>query len=108
MATLREKRAELERSRDEALSQIGREEEFRRSGRAPLAGDLPEDLVRLYERSREQTGLGAALLRAGRCGACRLDLNASELNRVKAAPADEVIRCEECGSIMVRTEESGL
>ncbi|GAA1793363.1 zinc ribbon domain-containing protein [Planosporangium flavigriseum] len=108
LATLREKRAELERSRDEALSQIGREEEFRRSGRAPLAGDLPEDLVRLYERSREQTGLGAALLRAGRCGACRLDLNASELNRVKAAPADEVIRCEECGSIMVRTEESGL
>jgi predicted nucleic acid-binding Zn-ribbon protein len=108
LSTLRDKRAEVERTRDEALSEIGRDEEFRRSGRAPLAGDLPADLLRLYERSREQSGTGAALLRGGRCGACRLDLNASELSRVKAAPADEVVRCEECGSIMVRTEESGL
>jgi predicted nucleic acid-binding Zn-ribbon protein len=108
LVTLRDKRAELERSRDEALSEIDRAAEFRRGGRAPLASDLPEDLVRLYERSREQSGLGAALLRGGRCGACRLDLSGSELARVKAAPADEVLRCDECGSIMVRTEESGL
>jgi uncharacterized protein len=27
---------------------------------------------------------------------------------VKSAPADEVVRCEECRRIMVRTPESGL
>jgi predicted nucleic acid-binding Zn-ribbon protein len=108
LVATRDKRADVERRRDEILSEISREEEFRRSGRAPLAADLPPDLVQLYERIREQTGMGAALLRAGRCGACRLDLTGSERSRLKTAPADEVVRCEECGRIMVRTEESGL
>ncbi|GII21919.1 zinc ribbon domain-containing protein [Planosporangium mesophilum] len=108
LTALREQRDEVQRRRDETLSEIGREEEFRRSGRAPLAGDLPSDLIQLYERIREQTGLGAALLRGGRCGGCRLDLSGSERARLRAAPADEVVRCEECGRIMVRTEESGL
>ena len=30
------------------------------------------------------------------------------MNRIKAAPADEVLRCEECRRILVRTAESGL
>jgi predicted nucleic acid-binding Zn-ribbon protein len=30
------------------------------------------------------------------------------MSRIKAAPADEVLRCEECGRILVRTAESGL
>jgi hypothetical protein len=108
LAAIRDKRAEVERRRDETLSEITRDEEFRRSGRAPLAGDLPSDLVQLYERIREQTGMGAALLRGGRCGGCRLDLSGSERARVKATPPDEVFRCDECGRILVRTEESGL
>jgi predicted nucleic acid-binding Zn-ribbon protein len=108
LTALREQRDEVQRRRDETLSEIGRDEEFRRSGRAPLAGDLPSDLIQLYERIREQTGMGAALLRGGRCGGCRLDLSGSERARLRAAPADEVVRCEECGRIMVRTEESGL
>jgi predicted nucleic acid-binding Zn-ribbon protein len=108
LVATRDKRAEVERRRDETLSEITREEEFRRSGRVPLAADLPPDLVQLYERIREQTGMGAALLRAGRCGACRLDLTGSERSRLKTAPADEIVRCDECGRIMVRTEESGL
>jgi hypothetical protein len=53
-------------------------------------------------------GLGAALLRGGRCGGCRLELSGSERAQVKAAPPDEVVRCEECRRIMVRTAESGL
>jgi predicted nucleic acid-binding Zn-ribbon protein len=101
-------RAEAERRRDETLSELSRDEEFRRSGRSPLAADLPGDLVQLYEKIREQSGMGAALLQHGRCGGCRLDLSGSERARVKAAPADEVVRCEECRRILVRTEESGL
>jgi predicted nucleic acid-binding Zn-ribbon protein len=108
LTATRDKRADVERRRDETLSEIRRDEEFRRSGRAPLVGDLPPDLVQLYERIREQTGMGAALLRGGRCGGCRLDVSGSERARVRAAPADEVIRCDECGRILIRTEESGL
>ena len=48
------------------------------------------------------------MLRAGRCEGCRLELSGSERSRVKAAAPDEVIRCEECRRILVRTNESGL
>ena len=109
LAALGERRADLERRRDEALTAIGKDEEFRVSGRRPLVGDLPADLVALYERIREQAGgVGAALLRAGRCEGCRLELSGSERARVRAAPPDEVVRCDECRRILVRTEESGL
>ena len=80
----------------------------RPQARVPLAADLPADLVTLYDKIRSDTGLGAALFRAGRCGGCRIELYGADLNRVKSAPADEVVRCEECRRIMVRTAESGL
>ena len=44
----------------------------------------------------------------GRCGGCQLEANTSDMNRYRAAAADEVLRCEECGRILVRTAESGL
>jgi predicted nucleic acid-binding Zn-ribbon protein len=103
-----ERRTAAETRRDEALADIAKEQEFKRSARGPLAADLPADLVTLYDRIREDTGLGAALLRSGRCGGCRIELYGADLARVKAAPADEVVRCEECRRIMVRTVESGL
>ena len=105
----REKLAEVEAAREAALGGIAKDEDWKASSRKPLAADLPADLVALYDRIRESSGgIGAALLRGGRCGGCRIELAGSERGRVKAAPADEVIRCEECGRIMVRTEESGL
>lgn len=95
--------------RDEALSVLAKDEQWKASGRQPLVADLPADLVALYERLRESSGgIGAALLRAGRCGGCRLELSGGERARVKAASPDEVIRCDECGRILVRTAESGL
>jgi predicted nucleic acid-binding Zn-ribbon protein len=108
LAKARDLQGDVERRRAEALAAITKDEEFRRAGRAPLASDLPADLVALYERIREQSGIGAALLRGGRCEGCRLDLSGSEKARVRAAPPDEVIRCEECSRILVRTAESGL
>lgn len=76
--------------------------------RAEVVAELPTDLVALYEKNRARSGIGAALLRQGRCGACQLVLSSSDIDRVRAAAPDEVVRCEECGAIMVRTEESGL
>jgi predicted nucleic acid-binding Zn-ribbon protein len=108
LAAATERREAAERRRDEALSDIAKEEEFKTSSRAPLAGDLPADLVALYDKIRLDSGLGAALLKQGRCGGCRIELYGADLARVKSASADEVVRCEECRRIMVRTAESGL
>lgn len=77
--------------------------------RAEVAKEIPEDLLRAYEKIRaDSDGIGAALLQHGRCGGCRLQITANELGRIKAAPSNEVLRCEECRRIMVRTGESGL
>ena len=103
-----ERREAAERRRDETYAEMVKEEEFKTSSRAPLAADLPADLVALYDKIRLDSGLGAALVKQGRCGGCRIELYGADLARVKAAPADEVVRCEECRRIMVRTAESGL
>jgi predicted nucleic acid-binding Zn-ribbon protein len=108
LAEASERRSAAEARRDEANADITKEQEFRNQSRAPLAGDLPPDLLALYDKIRADTGLGAALFRAGRCGGCRIELYGADLNRVKSAPADELVRCEECRRIMVRTAESGL
>ncbi|MEU6074797.1 C4-type zinc ribbon domain-containing protein [Micromonospora sp. NPDC047074] len=108
IAEVRERRDAAERRRDDALAEIAKEEEFKRGARQPLAGDLPADLVKLYDKIREDTGLGAALLTAGRCGGCRLELSGADVARIREAAPDEVVRCEDCRRIMVRTNESGL
>ncbi|GIH17049.1 zinc ribbon domain-containing protein [Rugosimonospora africana] len=109
LTAARKEREEVEAARDQALAEINKDQEFRASGRAPIVADLPADLLALYDRIRESSGgIGAALLRAGRCEGCRLELFGSELAAVRSAPKDEVVRCEECGRILVRTAESGL
>ena len=103
-----ERRAAAERRRDEAYAEIAKEQESKAAARGPLAAGLPADLLGLYDKIRLESGMGAALVRSGRCGGCRIELYGADLARVKAAPADEVVRCEECRRIMVRTAESGL
>ena len=89
---------ELDAERDQLVQQRG----------AGVTG-VDEPLLALYEKVREANGgIGAAMLRARRCEGCRLELNPQDLQRIRAAAEDEVVRCEECGRILVRTAESGL
>jgi predicted nucleic acid-binding Zn-ribbon protein len=77
--------------------------------RADIVAGVGEDLVALYEKIRASSGgLGAAPLRQRRCGGCQLELNNVDMSRIKSAPADELLRCEECRRILVRTAESGI
>jgi predicted nucleic acid-binding Zn-ribbon protein len=94
--------------RDEALGELGEQREKAADRRASVAAQVPEDLLALYERMRAQHGVGAAALRGGRCEGCHLTLNTVDLNRIRAADDDEVLRCEECRRILVRTPDSGL
>ncbi len=101
--------ARLAASRDEKSAALDAELAEVLAARAPAVAGMPEDLLSLYDRLRElKGGVGAAALRARECGGCRLSLDPAELTRIRGASMDEVIRCEECQRILVRTSESGL
>jgi predicted nucleic acid-binding Zn-ribbon protein len=109
LTATRTRRGDTEARRDQLLAEIEADEQSRISARGPVAADVPADLIELYDKIRAASGgLGAALLRAGRCGGCRIELSGADRARIKASPPDEVVRCEECRRIMIRNQESGL
>lgn len=93
--------------RDVALAEIDELASKAAARRADVVAEEPADLVDLYERLREQHGgVGAAALRGGQCLGCHLSLTSVDLNAIRAADPDEVVRCEECRRILVRTSAS--
>jgi uncharacterized protein len=95
--------------RDEILADLAEQSGKAADQRAAVAAQEPADLIDLYEKLRVQHGgVGAAALRRGQCQGCHLTLNTVDLNAIRAAAPDEVLRCEECRRILVRTPESGL
>jgi uncharacterized protein len=108
LAKAEETLADATRRRDEAVADLETTQARRDADRARLIPQLPEPLLKLYDRVRAAKGTGAALLKARRCGACRLELDRSAISRISSTPADEVVTCDECGAILVRTAESGL
>lgn len=64
---------------------------------------IPSDLTALYEKIRTANkGIGIARLEHGTCMACRLKLPAVELDRIRQLAGEALVRCEECGAILVR------
>jgi len=105
--------AEQERAaaeeRDREFAAVDAETTEVAAQRIVAATGLDAGLMSLYEKVRGQSGgLGAAALRARRCGGCRLDVNATDLAAIRAAAPEQVVRCEECGRILVRLDDSGL
>jgi uncharacterized protein len=95
--------------RDAALAEINEQAAKAAAARAAVLPDVPAELLALYDKIRASSGgLGAAPLRRGQCGGCQVMLSTVDLNAVRAAAPDEVLRCEECRRILVRTAESGL
>lgn len=100
---------DLEALRDKALAELDAEVEQIRRSRNDVVAGVGEDLVSLYEKIRASSGgIGAAVLRQRRCEGCNLELNQVDINRFTAAAPDEVLRCEECRRILIRTSESGV
>lgn len=90
----------------EARSGIDAEREALAADRADVLADVSEALLKQYERSRSQHGgVGVGALRHGRCEGCRLTLTPADLARFHAAAPDELLRCEECGRLLVRVED---
>ena len=109
LASIDERVAELEASRDATAGEVTAEAAKLTEERKVTASGVAEELLSLYEKIRAQKGgVGAAALRARRCEGCSLQLTASDLGAIAKAPPDEVLRCEECNRILVRTAESGI
>ncbi|HEX6932018.1 MAG TPA: C4-type zinc ribbon domain-containing protein [Streptosporangiaceae bacterium] len=96
-------------ARDTALAELGEQSVKAGDRRVEVAASIPADLLDLYDKLRAQHGgTGAAALRQRRCQGCNLTMNTVDLNAIRSAPDDEVLRCEECRRILVRTADSGL
>jgi predicted nucleic acid-binding Zn-ribbon protein len=100
---------DAERRRIEALAAIDKDAEYARMQRATVEPDISAELKTLYDKLLAQLdGLAAVAIKRRRCDGCQLELTATDVGRVRAAAEDDVLRCEECRRIQVRTEESGL
>lgn len=96
LADVRERLAAESAVIEEELAQIVRD-------RSNAAFGLDEGLVALYEKLRAaQGGIGAAPLQFGACQGCHMKLNPADLASIQTRPADDIVRCEECGRILVR------
>jgi len=104
---LQTKLAEAQRACDEARNEINQLRHQSLSRRDELVSELDADLVALYERQRARGGAGAGLLQGRQCGACRIEIDRGELARISAAADDEVLRCPECGAILLRVKGTG-
>lgn len=101
--------ADTEAGKAASLHEIDAEGFTAAKEREIIAAAVPDDLIKLYDKLRaQQGGIGAARLYQKRCEGCRLELNITELNEVRSAPSDTVVRCENCRRILVRTADSGL
>jgi predicted nucleic acid-binding Zn-ribbon protein len=109
LAEIEQERQVAEAARDAAFAELDAAGSRRAAERTELTAGLPADLLALYDKVRESSGgVGAAMLRQRRCEGCRLELAGSELSAVRAAKAEDVLRCDNCRRILVRTHESGL
>ncbi len=96
-------------ARDAALAALAEEEAAAQAARGAAAQLVAADLMTLYDKLRaDNAGIGAAALHRGRCEGCRIELTPVDIERIRGAAPDEVLRCEECRRILVRTPESGL
>lgn len=95
-------------ARDAALGALEEEAGQVQERREQILPEVGDDLLALYEKIRAQTGMGAAAVVQRRCEGCRLELLGADVVRIAQAAPDEVVRCEECRRILVRTAESGL
>ncbi|MFI6283355.1 zinc ribbon domain-containing protein [Streptomyces sp. NPDC051018] len=109
VASVQAKTDDATARRDVALQELDDQVAAATRERESVSAAVPADLLKLYEKLRvQQGGVGAARLYQRRCEGCRLELNITEVNEVRAAASDAVLRCENCRRILVRTAESGL
>jgi len=74
-------------ARDTTLAEIEHTRHDRSGRREQVTANLDPNLVAVYERQRAATGI-----------------DQGEMSRIHAAPDDDVLRCPECGAILLRVK----
>jgi predicted nucleic acid-binding Zn-ribbon protein len=73
-----------------------------RSARDAIAVSIDDSLLSAYEERRAKAnGVGAARLVGMMCQGCHLSIPATEVDRIRRAPAGTVEYCDNCGCILV-------
>jgi hypothetical protein len=104
VATLQSALETAQQDLDAALAEIDQARQEHSSRRDTLTATLDPALSALYERQRAGGGPGAGQLLGHKCGACRIEIGRGELSRISAAAEDELVRCPECGAILLRVK----
>ncbi|WP_343600712.1 zinc ribbon domain-containing protein [Mycobacterium sp.] len=107
IAGLQAELADAQRALETAQADIDATRSQCMSRRDELTAALDPELLALYERQRAGGGPGAGPLQGRRCGACRIEIDRGELSRIAAASDDDVLRCPECGAILLRVADVG-
>ncbi len=103
LAAAEERLAAAVEAREKAEAVIDAELAERRAERDREATPLSADLLARYDRLRaHHDGVAVARLVGGRCDGCHLALAQAALERIRTAPPDEVVECEECGRLLAR------
>jgi predicted nucleic acid-binding Zn-ribbon protein len=105
--TLQADLAAAQQALDGALDDIDQNRRIHAMRRDELTAALDPELIALYERQRAGGGPGAGPLLGRRCGACRIEIDRGELSRISSAAEDDVLRCPECGAILLRVNGGG-
>lgn len=92
----------LTEDRDEALAGLDAQQTDATARRESLAGELPADLVTLYDRQRTRYGIGAARLVGAVSQGSNMALTGADLAQVRAAAPEEVVLDPESNCILVR------
>ncbi|MCX6403690.1 MAG: C4-type zinc ribbon domain-containing protein [Actinobacteria bacterium] len=86
------------------VANIESEREKIASERIAESKSVPEELLKLYEKVRtDNRGIGASRFSTGQCEGCRIQFSNADLNKFKNAADGELLRCEECRAILVKS-----
>ena len=101
--TIEDKMRALLRSRDSETATIQASIADLQTERTSIAAGVSETLLKVYDRVAVRFGTGAATLKSGTCSGCGLTADAASIKAYSAALPNEVLTCEQCGRILVRS-----
>lgn len=87
-----------------AVATLEAEREEISNERIAESKSVPEELLKIYEKVRKDNGgIGASSLAMGRCDGCRIQFSQADMNKYKSAADGELLRCEDCRAILIRS-----
>lgn len=87
---------------DKELAQLVKELTQFSETRTHLLVAFEPDLIKLYEKIRQDHGIGAGILDNNKCGACQITISPAEFEVIRKTDSSEIVRCENCRCILVR------